>query len=144
MRLHRPSPMSLPVLALAAFIHITGSVTINAQETPMPTIKRTDIIRSAVSDSPGKEIIVQLVEFPPGVHSPRHFHNGEEVFYVLEGGTVEVPGRGALKREAGVYGINQREVPHAGYTVTGDKIIKILSVYVVDKDKDLQVPSNSE
>lgn len=110
----------------------------------MPTIKRTDIMRNPVSGAPGKEIVVQLVEFPPGAMSPRHFHNGEEVFYVLEGGTIETPGRGAQEREAGAYGINQREVPHAGYTVTGDRTIKILSVYVVDKDKDLQVPAPAQ
>lgn len=104
-------------------------------------IKRTELGRSPVSGDDTKEIIMQLVEFPPGATSPRHFHNGEESFYVLEGGTVQVVGKEPKERPAGERGINQRGVPHAGYTVVGDKTIKILSVYVVDKGKPLQEPA---
>ena len=102
-------------------------------------VKRTEIGRSDVSGVEGKEIVVQLVEIPPGATSGRHFHNGEEAFYVLEGGTAQVAGKEAKDRPAGEHGINQREVPHAGYTAVGDRTIKILSVYVVDKGKPLQV-----
>ena len=60
---------------------------------------------------------------------------------MLEGGTVQVVGKEPKERPAGERGINQRGVPHAGYTVVGDKTIKILSVYVVDKGKPLQEPA---
>lgn len=104
-------------------------------------IKRTELGRSPVSGDDTKEIIMQLVEFPPGATSPRHFHNGEESFYVIEGGTVQVAGKEPKARSVGERGINQRGVPHAGYTVVGDKTIKILSVYVIDKGKPLQEPA---
>lgn len=104
-------------------------------------IKRTELGRSPVSGDDTKEIIMQLVEFPPGATSPRHVHNGEESFYVLDGGTVQVAGKEPKERPAGERGINQRGVPHAGYTVVGDKTIKILSVYVVDRGKPLQEPA---
>ena len=104
-------------------------------------IKRTELGRSPVSGDDTKEIIMQLVEFSPGAMSPRHFHNGEESFYVIEGGTVQVAGKEPKERLAGERGINQRGVPHAGYTVIGDKTIKILSIYVVDKGKPLQEPA---
>ncbi|MDV2987662.1 UNVERIFIED_CONTAM: cupin domain-containing protein [Methylobacteriaceae bacterium AG10] len=103
-------------------------------------MKRTELGRSPVSGVEGKEIVVQLVEIPPGATSRRHFHNGEEAFYVLEGGTAQLLGKEPKERPAGEHGINQREVPHAGYTVVGDKPLKILSVYVVDTGKPLQVP----
>lgn len=103
-------------------------------------VKRTELGRSPVSGVEGKEIVVQLVEIPPGATSRRHFHNGEEAFYVIEGGTAQLPGKEPKERPAGEHGINQREVPHAGYTVVGDKPLKILSVYVVDTGKPLQVP----
>lgn len=103
-------------------------------------VKRTELGRSPVSGVEGKEIVVQLVEIPPGATSRRNFHNGEEAFYVLESGTAQVLGKEAKERPAGEHGINQREVPHAGYTVVGDKPLKILSVYVVDTGKPLQVP----
>lgn len=104
-------------------------------------IKRTELSRSPVSGDDTKEIVMQLVEFPPGATSPRHFHNGEEAFYVLEGGRVQVPGKEPRERAAGEHGINQRGVPHAGYTVVGDRPIRIMSVYVVDKGKPLQEPA---
>ena len=104
------------------------------------SVKRTELGRSPVSGDPGKEIVVQLVEIPPGATSGRHVHNGEESYYVLEGGTVQSPGKAPVERPTGEHGINMRAVPHAGYTVVGDKPLKILSVYVVDRDKPLQVP----
>ncbi|MFJ7439670.1 cupin domain-containing protein [Methylorubrum thiocyanatum] len=129
------------IAVLAALFVLVGPDTGRSQEKPMTDIKRTELSRAPVSGVEGKEIVVQLVEFPVGATSPRHFHNGEEVFYVLEGGTISVPGKGEQDRVAGQHGINLRGVPHAGYTVAGDKTIKILSVYVVDKDKPLQVPA---
>lgn len=103
-------------------------------------VTRTELGRSPVSGVEGREIVVQLVEIPPGATSGRHFHNGEEAFYVLDGGEVRTPGGEPKARPAGEHGINQRGVPHAGYTVIGDKPLRILSVYVVDAGKPLQVP----
>ena len=121
-------------LALALAALLAGPAPGRAAE-----VTRTELGRSAVSGVEGREIVVQLVEIPPGATSGRHFHNGEEAFYVLDGGTVEVAGGERKERPAGEHGINAREVPHAGYTVVGERTMKILSVYVVDKGKPLQV-----
>jgi quercetin dioxygenase-like cupin family protein len=86
------------------------------------------------------EIIVQLVESPPGTVTSKHFHNGEEVAYVLEGGMVQFPGKEPEARKPGQIVMNKREAPHAGYTVVGDKTIKSLNIYIVDKGKPLAVP----
>jgi quercetin dioxygenase-like cupin family protein len=115
---------------------LAGSMTVPAlaQE-----VKRTELSRTDLTGVEGKEIVVQLVEVPPGSTSIRHFHHGEEVFYVLEGAMVQVPGQEAQARATGSVGVNKREVPHAGYKVIGDKPLKLLTVYVVDKGKPLQV-----
>ena len=107
-------------------------------ETPALEVKRTELARSPVTGLDHLEIITQLVEFPPGATSPRHFHHGEETFYVLEGGTVQSPGQPRLDRLQGDHGIIHRGVPHSGYTVVGDRTIKVLSVYVVDRGTKLQ------
>lgn len=60
---------------------------------------------------------------------------------MIEGGTVQVAGKEPKERSVGERGINQRGVPHAVYTVVGNRTIKILSVYVVDKGKPLQEPA---
>lgn len=104
-------------------------------------VKRTELGRSDVSGDPTKEIVMQLVEIPPGATSQRHFHNGEEAYYVVEGGMAQLPGQEPKARPAGEHGINRRGVPHAGYTVVGDRTIRILSVYTVDKSKPLQEPA---
>lgn len=101
-------------------------------------VKRTELGRQPVSGDESREIVMQLVEIPPGATSRRHVHNGEEAYYVLEGGLAQRPGQDPKERPAGERGINRRGVPHAGYTVVGDRTLKILSVYVVDKGKPLQ------
>ncbi|MGU3386664.1 cupin domain-containing protein [Methylobacterium sp. D53M] len=103
-----------------------------------PAIKRTELSRSPVTGLDHLEIVTQLVDFPPGVTSPRHYHHGEETFYVLEGGTVQEPGRPSRERVSGEHGVISRGIHHSGYNVVGDRTIKVLSVYVVDKGKPLQ------
>lgn len=107
---------------------------------PAPAIKRTELSRSPVTGLDHLEIITQLVEFPPGATSPRHFHHGEETFFVLEGGTVQEVCQPPQERIPGENGISPRGTHHSGYTVIGDRTIKVLSVYVVDKGKPLQEP----
>jgi hypothetical protein len=85
------------------------------------------------------EVIMTMLEAPPGAVLPKHFHYGEEAFYVLEGAMTEVPGQAPSARIPGTGGINVREVPHAGYKVIGDKPLKLLTVHVVDKGKPLAV-----
>jgi putative SOS response-associated peptidase YedK len=46
-----------------------------------------------------------------------------------------------LSRPSGQAGINVRDVPHAGYKVVGDKPLKLLTVYIVDKGKPMTVPA---
>jgi quercetin dioxygenase-like cupin family protein len=84
-------------------------------------------------------VIMGILEAPPGAVLPKHFHNGEEAFYVLEGAMTEMPGQAPSERVQGTGGINVREVPHAGYKVVGNKPLKLLTVHVVDKGKPLAV-----
>jgi quercetin dioxygenase-like cupin family protein len=81
------------------------------------------------------DIIVNFFEVPPGATVARHIHPGEEVVYVLEGGTLEQPDGKLLTFEAGMATIYPRDVPHAGVKVVGDKSLKMLKVLVVDQGK---------
>jgi quercetin dioxygenase-like cupin family protein len=88
-------------------------------------------------DLTGKDmdIIVNLFEVPPGATVARHIHPGEEVVYVLEGGTLEQPDGKLLTFEPGMAIIYPRGVRHAGVKVVGDKPLKMLNVFIVDKGK---------
>jgi hypothetical protein len=124
----KASITSMAAVAVAAW---TGLA--QAQE-----IKRVEIKRSDLTGT-NMEVIMTVLEAPPGAVLPKHFHYGEEAFYVLEGAMTEMPGRPAAPRAQGTGGINVREVPHAGYKVVGDKPLKLLTVHVVDKGKPLAV-----
>lgn len=58
---------------------------VHAQDITRDELKRSNLT--------GKEmnVIVTVVTVPPGGHLPRHTHPGEEVVYVIEGATLELP-----------------------------------------------------
>ena len=88
-----------------------------------------------------KEIIISVLEVPPGSSIDRHTHPGEEAVYVLDGATLQFPDGKEVSRPTGQAGINVRDVPHAGYKVVGDKPLKLLTVHIVDKGKPMTVPA---
>jgi quercetin dioxygenase-like cupin family protein len=94
-------------------------------------------IELARGDLTGKDmdIIVNLFEIPPGATVAKHTHPGEEIVYVIDGGTLQEPDGTLVTLEAGAASIYSRGVPHAGVTVVGDKPLKMLNVFVVDKGK---------
>jgi len=85
------------------------------------------------------EIVVGIVEVPPGAAGVLHTHPGEEAYYV-DGTTVETPDGKPITLATGVSMINVRDVPHGAFKVTGDKPLKLLTVHIVDKGKPMFVP----
>jgi quercetin dioxygenase-like cupin family protein len=80
------------------------------------------------------------VEAPPGAVLPWHFHYGEEAVYVLQGAMVEtVDGKQQMSETGSAY-INVREVPHGGYKVIGNMPLKVLTIHIVDKGKQMTWP----
>ena len=98
-----------------------------------------ELTRGDLTDT-NMEIIVSVVEYPPGGGSMLHTHPGEEAFYVLEGATLETPDGKLITVATGVSRINVRDVPHGAFKVTGDKALKLLAVHIVDKGKTAFVP----
>src|SRR6516225_11388740 len=83
------------------------------------------------------EIVIRVLEVPPGSSIERHTHPGEEAVYVLDGATLQWPDGKEVSRPTGEAGINVRGVPHAGYKVVGDTPLKLLTVHIVDKGKPM-------
>jgi len=101
--------------------------------------KRTELQRHDLTGT-NMEVIIATVEAPPGAVLPRHFHYGEEAVYVLEGSMIETfDGKQEMSATGHSY-INVREVPHGGYKVIGDKPLKVLTVHIVDKGKQMTWP----
>lgn len=83
------------------------------------------------------EIVMGTLEVAPGQPLPLHKHPGDEVYYVLEGATIEYPDGRQRVLTAGAAASNARDVPHAGFKVVGDKTLRLLAVYVIDKGKPI-------
>ncbi len=114
---------------LLAFTFVSAA---QAQDSPYrKELKRADLTGTNM------EVITSISELKPGDASPLHIHHGEEAFYVMEGGTVELPDGKQVPFPAGTTSINRRDVPHGAFKVVGDKPIKYLTVHVVDKGKPL-------
>ena len=99
------------------------------------------VLKHADLTGTNMEIIIAVLEVPPGTTIERHTHPGEEAVYVLEGATLQMPDGTEVARPAGQAGVNVRDVPHAGYKVVGDKPLRLLTVHIVDKDKPMTVPA---
>lgn len=108
------------------------SVSANAQDSPF----RKELKRADLSGT-NMEVITSISEIKPGETSTLHIHHGEESFYILEGGTIELSDGKQVPFPTGVAGVNVRDVPHGAFKVTGDKSVKLLTVHIVDKGKPL-------
>jgi quercetin dioxygenase-like cupin family protein len=103
------------------------------------TSKRTELTKGDLTGT-NMEVVVGLVEVPPGAAGLLHTHPGEETYYVVEGASVETPDGKPLTLATGVAKINQRDVPHGAFNVIGNKTLKLLTVHIVDKGKPMFTP----
>ena len=71
--------------SLTAIIGVAALVPASSQQ-PAPATKVTTVMKEALAEFPGREVIVITLDIPPGGGSPPHRHPGQHVFgYVLEG-----------------------------------------------------------
>jgi quercetin dioxygenase-like cupin family protein len=104
---------------------------------PYDSAARTEIKRVDLSGAPGMEVISSIVEIRKGQTVPRHLHHGVETGYVLQGTMVQYPGKAPTLLKTGSPILNLRDVPHGGFTVVGDRPLRIYTVHIVDKGKPL-------
>jgi quercetin dioxygenase-like cupin family protein len=102
-------------------------------------IKRTPLQKVEFPD--GYYTITGTAEIQPGGSAGRHTHPGIETGYVLEGeADLLIEGKPDQHLKAGdSYSIPAGAVHDA--KVHGDKALKILGIYVVDKTKPLATPA---
>jgi quercetin dioxygenase-like cupin family protein len=100
-------------------------------------LKRTILHQADLSGAEGMEVISSIVEVEPGTTIPRHFHHGIEAAYVIAGAMIQNPGQEPQMVPTGTNAFNLREAVHGGFTVVGDKALKLFTVHVVGKGKPL-------
>ena len=62
---------------------------------------------------------------------------GMEVAYVLQGASIQVPGKDPATLAAGATLLNLRDIRHGGFKVVGEVPLKLFTVHVVDKGQPL-------
>ena len=102
-------------------------------------IKRTPLQKAEFPD--GFVSVSAIAEIPPGGAAGRHSHPGVELGYIMEGeADLILDGKPAQHLKAGdSYQIPIGAVHDA--KVSGDKPLKVLTVYIVDKTKPLASPA---
>jgi len=104
-------------------------------------IKRTILEKQ---EFPGNQwaTVTGIAEIAPGAMAARHTHPGIENAYILEGeASLKVQGQPERMLKAGDSFQIAFTVPHSLRNLNGDKPLKVISTWVVDKDKPLASPA---
>jgi quercetin dioxygenase-like cupin family protein len=105
--------------------------------------KVTPLLSKELKESPGKEGLMLVVEYPPGNSDPIHRHNAHGFIYVLEGSVVmQVRGGKQVTLTAGqTFYEGPNDVHVVGRNASSAKPAKLLVFLVKDKGAPVFVPT---
>src|SRR5215469_11775804 len=123
------------ILALACLMPST----LMAQEA-----KVTELMSKDMTQFPGKEGLMLMVEYPPGSADPIHRHNAYGFIYVLEGSIVmQVRGGKEVVLTPGqTFYEGPDDVHIVGRNASKTKPAKFVVFFVKDKGAPILVPAN--
>ena len=115
------------------------SSTLVAQEA-----KVTELMLKDLTNIPGKEGLMIVVDYPPGSIDPIHRHNAHAFIYVLEGSIVmQVKGGKETTLTPGqTFYEGPEDVHVVGRNASKTKPAKFIVVFVKDKGAPVLVPAN--
>jgi protein-tyrosine-phosphatase/quercetin dioxygenase-like cupin family protein len=121
-------------LAAALVVAVAFASALGAQS---DSPQRVEQKRADLSGAQGMEVIASTAEYKPGEAVGLHLHHGIEAAYVIQGATVQAPGKEPMTLATGATLFNLRDVRHAGFRVIGVTSLKLFTVHVVDKGRPL-------
>jgi quercetin dioxygenase-like cupin family protein len=125
-------------ITAAVALIVGSSLALHMAHAQLAGTKRTDLQRHDLS-APGREVIQAIVDIDPGVTSPKHWHPGEEIIYVLEGSLeYQVEGKPPVTLKAGDVLFIPAGTIHAAKNVGSGRGAE-LATYVVEIGKPLAV-----
>ncbi len=115
-----------------------------AQPPAVPAAKVTPLLTKPLVGIDGKEGLMLVVEYPPGVASAAHRHNANTFVYVLEGSVVmQVAGGPAVTLTAGqTFYESPSDVHTVSRNASDSKPAKILVLLVKDVGAPVTLPAN--
>ena len=104
--------------------------------------KVTPLMSKDLTEFPGKEGVMLIIEYPPGSTDPIHRHNAHGFIYVLEGSIVmQVEGGKEVTLTPGqTFYEGPNDVHVVGRNASSTKPVKFLVVLVKDKGAPILVP----
>jgi quercetin dioxygenase-like cupin family protein len=123
----------LKATALFGLGIVTGLVAQTFTDSP----QRVEQKRVDLSGAPNMEVIASTCDYKSGESLEFHVHHGIEVAYVLQGTSIQLPGKDPATLPTGTTLLNLRNIKHAGFKVLGDTTLKLFTVHIVDKGKPL-------
>ena len=124
-------------LSVALALFGTGVVTGLVAQTLADSPQRVEQKRADLSGAPGMEVIASIGEYKAGDSIDMHIHHGIEAAYVVQGASVQSPGKDPTMLPTGASLLNLRDVKHGGFKVVGETPLKLFTVHIVDKGKPL-------
>ena len=133
---------TLVVCALVVAAFGVGSAM--AAVTEPKEAKLTQLFSKDLTDLPGKEGLMLLIEYPPGSSDPIHRHNAHGFIYVLEGSIVmQVSGGKEVTLTSGqTFYEGPEDVHVVGRNASQTKPAKFVVFFVKDKGAPVLVPAN--
>jgi quercetin dioxygenase-like cupin family protein len=104
----------------------------------------TPLLSKDLTEFPGKEGVMLVVEYPPGSTDPIHRHNAHGFIYVLEGSIVmQVRGGKEVTLTPGqTFYEGPSDVHVVGRNASQTKPAKFVVFFVKDKGAPILVPAN--
>lgn len=130
-------PYHLHRAVKAVTIFGLGVVTTLVAQTITDSPQRVELKRADLSGAPGMEVITSTGEYKKGESIDLHLHHGIEVAYVVQGASVQSPGKEPIALPTGASLMNLRDAKHGGFVVVGEVPLKLFTVHIVDKGKPL-------
>ena len=114
-----------------------------AATTESKEAKLTELMSKDLTDLPGKEGLMLLIEYPPGSSDPIHRHNAHGFIYVLEGSIVmQVRGGKEVTLTPGqTFYEGPEDVHVVGRNASQTKPAKFVVFWVKDKGAPVFIPT---
>jgi quercetin dioxygenase-like cupin family protein len=109
---------------------------------PAPQVKRQMLMTKDLPDFAGKEAVYYSIEYPPGISSPPHRHNGHVFLHIVEG-ELQVQVKGGELETLGpgkTYYENPADIHMVSRNPSATNVTKAMVFIIHDKGAPLSVP----
>jgi len=129
---------------MLALTCIASGMLLAQQAKVTPQAKLTELMSKDLTNLPGKEGLMLLVEYPPGSSDPIHRHNAHAFVYVLEGSIVmQLKGGKEISLTRGqTFYEGPDDVHMVGRNASQTKPAKFVVLLVKEKGAPALVPTN--